>query len=188
MTVAVVGGQLKISLTETEIIKYNIDRVFFDKTGDSSGKALVALLELASVKVGFKPQTTDFLIEMHPIFTGGCEIYYIPKPSVLQKAEVKRWSLFEFDTADAMLQAAEWLFKCERARYLTSVLYKLNSRYRLAVKGLPTNQHRTVQLNFADGHLSSSQELVKTVTEGRVLVPKNAIAVIGSAMCRQSLE
>ena len=58
MTVSIIGGQLKIALTETEITKYNIDRVFFDKAGDDSGKALVYLLELASVMVGFKPNTS----------------------------------------------------------------------------------------------------------------------------------
>lgn len=188
MTVSVIGGQLKIALTETEITKYNIDRVFFDKAGDDSGKALVYLLELASVMVGFKPNTTDFQIEMYPIFSGGCEIYYIPKFPQSQKTEVKRWSLFEFDTSDGMLQATEWLFGCEKIRYLTSVLYKLNSKYRLAVKGMPFGQHRTVQLSFADRYFSTSQEFIKTVTKGKIIVPQNAIAIIGSAMCSQSLE
>lgn len=191
MTVTIINGQMKVTLSETETVKYNIDRVFFDKTCEAAGKALSYLLKTAAPKVGFKTDATRFAIELYPVFSGGCEIYYIPDPvdrKPIAKAAVKRWAIFEFNSSDGMLQACEVLFKDPKTRFCVSELYRYRGKYRLAVNGIGTAAHRTVGLDLADRVLTKPLERAKTLEYATVLCPKNAIAVIGSAMCKEPLS
>ncbi len=188
MTVTLLNGQLKITLTETETVKYNIDRVFFDCNSTKAGEALLKLLKLAVLKVGFKSNAEKFLIELYPAFDGGCEVWYIPEdtptlPSVT-KAPVKKHCLFEFYTSDAMLSACELLYGNPKTRYLASSLYSHKRQYRLAVTGLDLKGFRQISLNFADRVVPLSPENTKTLRNWHCVCPKNAIAIIGAAMCK----
>lgn len=192
MTVTLLNGQLKITLTETETIKYNIDQVFFDSNSPKSGEALLKLLKLAVLKVGFKSNAEKFLIELYPAFDGGCEVWYIPEstpilPSVA-KTPVKKHCLFEFDTSEAMLSACELLYCNPKTRYLLSGLYSHKRQYRLSVTGLDLKGFRQILLNFADRVVSLSPENTKTLKNWHCICPKNAIAIIGAAMCKNYNE
>lgn len=191
MTVTIIDGQMKVTLSETETVKYNIDCVFFDKTCDAAGKALLYLLKTAASKIGFKTDAERFAIELYPVFSGGCEIYYIPEPAVKKppaKAAVKRWAIFEFESSDGMLLACEVLFKDLKTRFCTSELYRYRGKYRLAVKGIGAATHRTVGLDLADRVLTKPLERAKTLEYWTLVCPKNAIAIIGSAMCKEPLS
>lgn len=191
MTVTIIDGQMKVALSETETVKYNIDRVFFDKTCETAGQALAYLLKTAAATVNFRTNATRFTIELYPVFDGGCEIYYIPDPickGQAVKAAVKRWSVFEFDSSNSMLSACELLYNDPKTRYCASELYEYRGKYRLAVKGLTPAAHRTVGLNLADRVLTSRVEWAKTLEYAKAVCPKNAIAVVGSALSGQPLS
>lgn len=187
MTVTIIDGQMRVTLSETETVKYNIDRVFFDKTCEAAGRALSLLLKTAAARVGFDTDATRFAIELYPVFDGGCEVYYIPEYPSPKKATVTRWSVFEFDTSDAALLTCELLFRDPKTRFCASALYEHGGKYRLTVKGLSSAIHRTISLDLADRVLTKSADLAGTLEHGKAVCEKNAVAVIGSAMCGQPL-
>ncbi len=182
MTVNVVDGQLKVTLTETETVKFNIDRVFFDKLSDGAAKALSYLLKTAAAKANYNSAATRFAIELYPVFSGGCEVWYIPEPT--EKSVVRRMSLFEFDRTDSLLSTCEMLYRDPKTRYLKSAVYSVDKKYRLSVTGLSVTDHKKVSLGFADRVLKPIDR-VRTVEHGQCICPKNAIAIIGAAMCEE---
>lgn len=187
MTVTEIDGQLKVILSEVETVKYNIDRVFFEKNSKESSKALIALLKLAATKVGFNTDARDFMIEIYPVFSGGCEIYFIPETSKTSsvKAIVNGWSVFEFKSTEAALKTCELLYKDPKTRYCSSSMYKYRNNYRLAVKNISSSLNRQILLNFADCPVTSRLERVKTFEYGKPIALKNAIYIIGSALCHE---
>ena len=187
MTVTEIDGQLKVILSEVETVKYNIDRVLFEKNSKESSKALIALLKLAASKVGFNTDARDFAIEIYPVFSGGCEIYFIPETSKTSfvKATVNGWSVFEFKSTEAALKTCELLYKDPKTRYCSSSIYKYRNNYRLAVKNINSSLNRQILLNFADCPVTSRLERVKTFEYGKPIALKNAIYIIGSALCHE---
>ena len=190
MTVAEIDGQLKVILSEVETVKYNIDRVFFEKNSKESSKALVTLLKLASSKVGFSTDAKDFAIEIYPVFSGGCEIYFIPeKPKVPKvSASVNGWSVFEFKSTEAALKTCELLYKDPKTRYCSSSMYKYRNKYRLAVRNISSSLNRRLLLEFADRSIASRLERVKTFEYGKPIALKNAIYIIGSALVHEKSD
>ena len=182
MTVSVVDGQLKVILTETETVRFNIDRVFFNKADSNAAKGLSYLLKMAAAKVNFVSVATKFLIELYPVISGGCEVWYIPDQS--DRPRVKRRSFYEFRNADGLLSACEILYSDPKTRYLRSSAYCKKGKYRLAVTGLTPNDHNKLLLTVAD-HVLKSVERAKTVEHWQCVCPKNAIAIIGAAMCQR---
>lgn len=188
MTVTLLNGQLKITLSESETVKYNIDRVFCDCDSPTSGEALLKLLKLAILQVDFNTNAQKFLIELYPVFDGGCEVWYIPespdKAQSVSKTPVKKHCLFEFDTSEAMLSACELLYTNPKTRYIASSLYSNRRHYRLGVTGLDAKTYRQISLNFADRVVSLPSEQAAHLRLWRCICPKNAVAIIGAAMCR----
>ena len=190
MTVTEIDGQLKVTLSDAETVKYNIDRVLFEKNTQESSKVLIILLKLAASKVGFNADTRDFAIEIYPVFSGGCEIYFIPeKPKTAKvSASVNGWSVFEFKSTESALKTCELLYKDPKTRYCFSSMYKYCNKYRLAVKNISSSLNRQILLNFADCPVTSRLERVKTFEYGKPIALKNAIFIIGSALCHKQLE
>ncbi len=190
MTVNVIDGQLKVTLTEAETVRYNIDKVFFDKASEPASKALMYLLKTAAAKVSFNSTATRFVIELYPVFSGGCEVWYIPDSTASDylkcsaRPSVKRRSMFEFDSSDSMLSACEALYLDDKTRYLKSSLYELNGRYRLSVTGLKADAFKKVCFGFADRILTKALDRAKTAEHWHCICPKNAVAVLGAALCR----
>ncbi len=191
MTVNIVDGQLKVTLTESETVKYNIDLVFFQKSSDISQKALSDLLKLAASKVSFCNSATQFLIELYPVFEGGCEVWFKPQttPTGCRKAKavVKKMSVFEFDTTDAMFFGIESLYLNPQTRYCTSAVFKFHGKYRLLATNLPQSAVRDMVCNFADRMLTSPIEKVRTVEKGQPICAHNAVAIIGAALNHTNL-
>ena len=185
MTVRVVDGQLKVTLTETETVKFNIDRVFFDRVCEPAKAALTKLLRLAVTKTAFKSSATVFQIELYPVFEGGCEVWFIPQNALLgvkPKATVQKCCIFEFFCSEGLLAACEALYHDPKTRYCRSAVYLKNGSYRLAVSGLNPSALRNVLLNFSDRTVSSSVKACETAENWKCICPKNAIAVIGAAL------
>lgn len=192
MTVNIVDGQLKVTLTETETVKFNIDRVFFEKSSDIAQKALSDLLRLAASKVSFGNAATQFLIELYPVFEGGCEVWFKPQPTVTDekrpKATVKKITVFEFNSSEAMFLSVESLYRNPKTRYCASSVFKISGKYRLLAANLPQTAIRDLICNFADRILTSTVEKVQTVENGRPICSKNAVAIIGAALLHDRVE
>ncbi len=192
MTVSIVDGQLKVTLTETETVRFNIDRVFFERSSDIAQKALSDLLRLAASKVSFGDSATQFLIELYPVFEGGCEVWFKPQPTLKAerktKAAVKKITVFEFDTSEAMFLGIESLYRNPKTRYCASALLKCSDKYRLVAANLPPSALRDMVCNFADRVLVSPVQKVKTFENGQPICPKNAVAIIGAALIGETFE
>ena len=182
MTVSVIDGQLKVVLTETETVRFNIDRVFFDKSDLGAAKGLSCLLKTAAAKANFTSAATKFLIELYPVLSGGCEVWYIPDQN--DRTRVKRRSLYELKSSECLMSACEMLYSDPKTRYLKSAVYCKNGKYRLEVTGLTPTDHGRLLSNFAERVLKSV-ERAKTVEHWQCVCPKNAIAVIGAAICHR---
>lgn len=181
MNVTVNDGILKITLSESETQLFGLDRVFTDKNETTVGKSLALLLKKAASEADFATEALKFAVELYPLFGGGCEIFYTPEAENVKRAQPKRWSVFEFESSEAMVLACEYIFSEPKARFCASALYKYRRKYRLTVKNLPPLLHRTVSLEYADRVLKNARELGETLGSADVIVPKNAVAVIGSA-------
>ncbi len=190
MTATVIDGQLKVTLSDTETVKYNIDRVFFKKDSKESANALVKLLKAASFEAGFNTTAECFAIEIYPIFSGGCEIYFIPETQKTTpvKATTRGWSMFEFQQSEAVLKTCELLYRNVKTRYCQSEMYKYKDKYRLAIKNISSSLNRQILREFADSPITSKTERLKTFEYGKPIALKNAIYIIGSAMCREQSE
>lgn len=191
MTVRVVDGQLKVTLTETETVRFNIDQVFFDRVCEPAKVALTKLLRLAVIKTDFKCSATVFQIELYPVFEGGCEVWFIPQntsPEPKVKASVQRCCIFEFLCSEGLLAACESLYHDPATRYCRSAVYSKNGSYRLAVSGLNPSAFRNVLLNFSDRIASSATDASETVEQWKCICPKNAVAVIGAALSHTDPE
>ena len=189
MTVSVIDGQLKVILTETETVRFNIDRIFFEKNDTVAEKELSVLLRSAAAKVGYNSAATCFLIELYPVFEGGCEVWFIPKFETKAPAKLKttgkKSAVFEFESTDSMMSACEELYLDLKTRYCVSTLLKYNDRYRLIVSGVGQAACRRLAFNFADRYWLSLTERAKSLEHGKIICPKNAIAIVGQALCKR---
>ena len=192
MTVAIVDGKIKVTLTEAETVRLNIDCVFFDKTSNTARTALLNLLKIAAQKGNFKTSKTRFIIELYPVLSGGCEVYFIPNSEGLNDfskarpvALHNRCTIFEFDDSESMLAACEALYLDANLRYCRSSLYEYNTRFRLLIWGITPAMHKTICLNFADRSSTSNLVKAKTIEYGKVVCFKNAIAIIGAALTKK---
>ncbi|MBO5746601.1 MAG: hypothetical protein J6S13_05870 [Clostridia bacterium] len=184
MTATLVNGQLKVTLSETETVKYNIDRVFFDKDGKQAQLALLLLLKMAAVKTAFKPNVSRFLIELYPVFEGGCEVYFIPEPNCdIDSGNNNKNAVFDFYSSEGLLQVIEFLYRDENCRRLPSTVYEYPKFYRMSVEGLSEKTYLTVLLEFAD-RLPKHKNEYSGSEHRRIIAKDNAIFRIGAALAR----
>ena len=182
MTVILDNGQLKVTLSETETTKYNIDQVFFDRHGKESQMALLYLLKIATEKTTFKPHTSKFLIELYPIFNGGCEVFFIPDPKpVITSTPIDNTSVFEIDSSDALLSAIEYLYFDQEGQHLKASVVQHRSHYRLSVENMPKRLYNTILFNFSSRIPSKRRS--KVPQEKPIVISENdAIQKIGRAL------
>ena len=184
MTAMLINGQLKVTLSETETVKYNIDRVFFDKDGKQSQLALLFLLKTAAVKTAFKPNASRFLIELYPVFEGGCEVYFIPEPNCdVDSGNNNKNAVFDFYSSEGLLQAIEFLYRDGNCRQLPSTVYEYPKFYRLSVEGLSERLYMMVSLEFAD-RLPKHKNEYSGSEHRRIIAEDDAILRIGSALAK----
>ena len=195
MTAFCENGKLRVILTEAETVKYNIDVLLFENDFKLGDRALTDLLYVAALQSGFKTDSTKFIIEIYPDFSGGCEVFYIPeeksqKCHVTAKAKAVQlyWTGLEFNNCNSMLSAIETLFLSEKSRYIKSCLYHYKGLYRLFLQSRNSILLKKLEHNFADGVISSAIQRAMTIEYGIEICAKNAVAVIGSALCHRPLS
>lgn len=191
MTCICENGQLRVILSETETVRYNIDCVFFECGSERADNALVSLLKTAVNESGFKTRATKFLIEIYPVYDGGCEIYFIPdgeREKLRVKAVAKHsrgsFALFEFSDSESMLSAVEMLYSLGDKKYIDSSLFEQKGRYRLLLSGAKYSELISV-CEFAARHFSRAVDRAVTSEYWRPIVKNTAVETVGAALCRR---
>ena len=185
MTVTLDNGQLKVTLSEPETVKYNIDRVFFDRHGKEAQLALLYLLKTAAAKTTFKPETGRFLIELYPVFDGGCEVFFIPDKEPQPTTLTDSYATFEMDSSEALLSAIEFLYLDPEGQKLKASLFQSHKGYQLVVNNMPKRLYETVLLNFAD-RIPSKRKSKSTVDTAISICKNDAIGKIGHALTHRN--
>lgn len=191
MTCICENGQLRVILSETETVRYNIDRVFFERGSKRADEALVSLLKTAVARCGFKTEATKFTIEIYPVYDGGCEVYFIPgneRERLRIKATVRPvrdgFTLFEFDDSESMMSAVELLYRLNREELINSSLFEKNGRYRLLLNGVRLRDPTPVS-EFASRRLQLAVDRAATVEHWKKVAGETAVDTVGAALCRR---
>lgn len=177
MTVKSDNGILKIILSETEIVHYGIDNVLFNERSKEAKSALKKLLKIAVLKSETPLFTTQFSIEIYPVFDGGCEVFFIPKPSggkkrkALKKRVCKKAVFIPLKSGEEVLQVCGELFKAGFTA--ENRLYKWNNDFCLCI--------------IADDFRASMlAELQKTIIDAPIEVAK--VLEYGVEICQNAIE
>lgn len=191
MTCTCENGQLRVILSEAETIKYNIDCVFFEYGSKKADKALVSVLKIAASTVGFKTDSIKYLIEIYPVFDGGCEIFYIPdrqsnkkRISAIIKHHDESFLIYEFEDCEDMLSSIEMLYRQNLYKYIESSLFELNNRYRLLLSGTEYNGIPSL-CEFCKRYFTRCIDRAKTLEYWNLIAKDTAIETLGKAFCRR---
>lgn len=184
MTALTENGQLRVILSETETVKYNIDEVFFYGEKKYMQTALLLIFKAAAAKVGFKASSSKIAIEIYPIFEGGCEIWFIPQTATLKLSAVAKRAndkiLAEFKSSERLFSAIELLYRAPEMDGGESVLYEKNEKYRLELRPKVGAQSVKTRLKetFADDIFTDPLSFAVTHEHWRIL-SGNAVGEIG---------
>lgn len=182
MTIEKQNGNLRVVLSDAETVLYGIDSVFFENESAKSKAALKNLLYMAAVAANFCADTTDFLIEIYPVFDGGCEVFFIPSKrkhrlKAVKKEKTTEHVMIELLTPDAVLELCQCLFTT--GAVTMSRLFKYKNNYRLIL-------NCSSDVSFLIGEFSkdfkfSQTEIVKTVEHGKQ-ISVNTVEKIGKQL------
>ncbi len=138
MTVTCENGKLKVLLTEAEAVSYRIDELLLSHKSQNVSTALLTLFKTASKKADFSADSNRLTIEIYPIFTGGCEILFIPDKShpktrvpIAVKQPKQVFFVAEFLTSEQLLNTVKALYFDPCSEHIKSSLYQKNGVFRL---------------------------------------------------------
>ncbi len=182
MTVTNQNGSLKVVLTPDETVGFGINEFFFDADSPIVSKALLCIFKVACKQACFNTTAERLDIEIHPFFTGGCEVLFIPeahKKRVLVRPVSRKSTLTaEFENSQALLDGIEQLFLFGNVTNQSSLYWK-DGRYRLTVKQ-PFGKATFSQIDCEI--YTSPIILAKTVEHWKPLCLDNAIETVGKAL------
>jgi negative regulator of genetic competence, sporulation and motility len=121
--------KLKISLSRQDMEELGLVYKNMDYSDRATRQALKLLLRRAGEETGFSPLGAKLFIEVYKNEGGGCDIYFTRLPSGKKLAP----ALFEFKSADDLIECAKRASALYGHRIFKSSLYRLNGRYRLLV-------------------------------------------------------
>ncbi len=175
MTVFNEFGTIRVVLNEAETAFYGIDHVLFDESSVESKQKLKNLLSKALISARIPNDASRFLIEIYPIFSGGCEVFFIPTSKTRQfKAKRKPSDISvaaQLFDSDAVLGLCHRLFKLGTSQ--NSTLYKYCGEFFLTV-------------DTERDEIPSFREFCKSVINSVVLNAK--IKEHGTEICRNAVE
>ena len=184
MTVTNQNGSLKVILTPDETVGFGVNEFFFNADSPIVSHALLCIFKTACKQARFKTTATRLDIEIHPFFTGGCEVLFIPETEkkrvavhpVLRKSTLTA----EFKNSTALLDGIEQLFLFGNTAPQSSLYWK-DGCYRLTVK----QPFSKAALNLLDCEVYTSPIiLAKTVEHWKPLCLDNAIETVGKTLKR----
>ena len=135
MTVTFENGTLKVLLSEAETVIYRLDGLLFGNDIKSSKSALANLYKTALQKIPQKPFSERILIEIHPFFGGGCEIFFTPDSNRIPaktKQPKPSFTIIEIYTSEDMIETVNRLYFGVKTS-VESRLYIKNGIYRIVL-------------------------------------------------------
>jgi hypothetical protein len=181
MTAETQNGKLRVLLSEAETIVYNIDGLFFGDKEFETERALQTLFAVASKTAGYKTYAKKMAIEIYPVFSGGCEVWFIPKYAKLQ-LNIRKSGKYaaEFLDSERLFCFIETLFDGKFS--CDSKLYGLNGRYRLELTVEENPAYiKSALAGFADKILTDKLQIAVTHEYWKLLSP-NAVNEIGKIL------
>lgn len=189
MTVSNEKGQLKIVLTEYEIIEYNVSEVLFESRPEIVRSVLTSLLKKAAAETGFKADSDRISIEIYPIFEGGCVIYFIPenyegarqKMPYVKKATLRKSAcILEFNDSENLIRAVGVLYHHIRTRNILSSIFLIGGKFRLVLPdGFSSQKNMPSVFCFCDRIITRRIEKAKTFEYGKPIVLRSAVNEFG---------
>ena len=176
MTVKEDNGVLRIILSETETVHYGIDRVLFDEHSKEAKQALKKLLKIAALKTKQPLSTSQFVIEIYPVFDGGCELAFIPQPNsgrkfkAVKKQRRQKGVSIKLKNGEAVLEVCSKLFRAGVT--VENRLFKVTDGYRLV-------------LSTDRANLSSFSELSSNIIDSDIELAR--VLEYGTEICRNAV-
>ncbi len=182
MTVTNQNGSLKVILTPEETVGFGLDEFFFGIDSPIISKALLLIFKTACKKTHFKTAAERLDIEIHPFFTGGCEVLFTPeaekKRVTVRPVVRKRTVVAEFESSTALLDGIEQLYSIGVDKWQSS-LFKKDGRYRLTVN----QPHFGKKLECVDCQVYLSPIILASTLEyWTPICLDNAIETVGKAL------
>lgn len=183
MTVTNENGTLRIVLSEAETVHYGIDAVLFDEHSKEAKAALKKLLQIAVGNQKLRTDASRFLIEIYPIFDGGCEIFFMPAGGkrrsfkAVKKHNRDRLLAIELLDGEAVMEICLRLYRMKITA--ENRLFKWNGGYRLIIAAdrQSLSEIGEYSLKFIDSRV----EIAK-INEYGVEICRNAVERIGKTL------
>jgi adapter protein MecA 1/2 len=186
--------KIKITLTQKELDKYNIDSEDFSIGNEEQRIAFRKVLNDACMQSGFDSSSSRLMVQMYPAKRGGCEIFVTRLDSSSSDLHNCIFSNVCNDSREASKKGICFSFQSfERlnavCRHLRNIGYNGDSDVYAADNGvyyLILNEGRLPENSFT--HLSFINEYAKRsmndipgyiFEHGRLICEKNAISLIG---------
>lgn len=186
MTVTNENGTLRVVLSEAETIHYGIDNVLFNENSPEAKSALKKLLRSAVASVKPMSDASRFLIEIYPVFDGGCEVFFIPSSGgakrfkAVKKCRPKPYIVAELQSGEAVMRLCHRLYRLNVC--FDNRLFKYRGRFRLVLNA--DSELITVIGEYCNRVSSSRLEMVKTYEYGEEIC-QNAVEQIGKTLDRR---
>lgn len=183
MTVTNENGMLRIVLSEAETVHYGIGAVLFDEHSKEAKAALKKLLRLVAVNQKISIDASRFLIEIYPIFDGGCEIFFMPangkrRPfKAVKKPRRDTLLAIELPDGEAVLEICHRLYRIRVTA--ENRLFKWKEGYRLIIAA--DRQILNDIVEYSLKIVDSKVEIAKTSEYG-VEICRNAVERIGKTL------
>lgn len=170
-------NKLKVILTAEDMEKLELSYEQMDYSDAETREALVEVLDRARGHVRFNPKRSKLFIEVYPCEGGGCVLYFTCLHTDRSGKVDVRPVLFEFDSADALTEAACSTYRRYRQRIYRSTLYQMNGRYRLIVWPLDYADRLSIYFLSEYGRCIGEGELLAAFTEehGQEILEEDAI-------------
>lgn len=191
MTVTNENGTLRVVLSEAETVHYHIDSVLFDENSPEAKSHLKNLLRSAVLVSKIPTDASKFLIEIYPIFNGGCEIFFIPASNAntenikgagkrfkaVKKRGQKKYVMADLPCGEALMGLCYRLFKSGITA--ENRLFKYEGNYLLIIDAAKNVQSLAEEFCL---RISDSGLEIAKVKEHGIEICQNAIQRIGMAL------
>lgn len=180
MTVKEDNGVFIIVLTEAETVHYGVDRVLFDEHSKEAKQILKKLLKIAALKSEQPLSSSQFLIEIYPVFDGGCELVFVPKHDngrkfkAVKKHRRQKGVSVKLKNGEEVLEVCLRLFRAGITA--ENRLFKVTDGYRLV---LNTDRSKLSALGELSSNIIDSDIELARVLEYGVEICRNAVERIG---------
>lgn len=173
-------AKLKVVLSAMDMEELELDYEDIDHSDPKTRRALVNILELGRIEVGFNPKKSKLFIEVFPNEPDGCVLYFTCLGAVGKKAVSIQPVIFQFDQAENLIDAACELHRLYKRRIFKSSLYIMKKKYRLLIYPLDYSDKRSVYFLSEFGDKIGEGDLLAAFIDehGELIIEDKAIETL----------